>query len=349
MFRIRRWRNLAGVVLGLLASLLMAGSALAHGAVPADPPTALNLLFGWDFEPAVILPLAGVAIGWWRMLAAIDRDHPDHRVPSRQRWVFLGGLTVIAFALQSGIGRYDTTLFSIHMVQHLMLTLVAPPLLALGAPITQLLRASSTKTRRRWILPFLHSRVISVLSHPVLAWILFAGVMWGTHFSPIFNASLEDPITHDLEHLAYLTAGLLFWWPVVGIDPSPHRMGYPARIGFVFLQMPQNSFLAMTVLFAASPLYPHYATLGSPYGIDALNDQRLAGAIMWILGDVIFMLETMAILAGWMRSDTRRNPRAEREAELELAAIREREVALRLRRASETGDQPLSAASTRDR
>ena len=349
MHRLRRSRYVFGVTLGLLASLLLAGSALAHGPVPTDPPTVLTLLFGWDFEPAVILPLVGVVIWWWRILAAIDRDHPDHRVPSRQRWAFLAGLAVIAFALQSGIGRYDTTLFSIHMVQHLMLTLVAPPLLALGAPITQLLRASSSSTRRRWILPFLHSRAISVLSHPVLAWILFAGVMWGTHFSPIFNASLEDPLTHDLEHLAYLTAGLLFWWPVVGIDPSPHRMGYPARIGFVFLQMPQNSFLAMTVLFAASPLYPHYATLGSPYGIDALDDQRLAGAIMWIAGDVIFMIETMAILAGWMRSESRRNPRVEREAELELAAIREREVALRLRRATETGDQALSAASTRDR
>jgi cytochrome c oxidase assembly factor CtaG len=349
MDRIRRRRHLAGVPLGLLASLLVAGSALAHGAVPADPPTVVNLLLSWDIEPAVILPLNGVVVWWWRMLAAIDRDHPAHRVPSHQRWAFLAGLAVIAFALQGGIGRYDTTLFSIHMVQHLLLTLVAPPLLALGAPITQLLRASSSATRRRWILPFLHSRVITVLSHPVLAWILFAGVMWGTHFSPIFNASLEDPLTHDLEHLAYLTAGLLFWWPVVGIDPSPHHMGYPARIGFVFLQMPQNSFLAMTVLFAASPLYPHYATLGSPYGIDALDDQRLAGAIMWIVGDVIFMLETMAILAGWMRSENRRNPRAEREAEIELAAIREREVALKLRRAAETGDQPLSAASTRDR
>ena len=200
-----------------------------------DPPTVLNLLFGWDFEPAVILPLVGVVIWWWRMLAAIDRDHPDHRVPSRQRWAFLAGLAVIAFALQSGIGRYDTTLFSIHMVQHLMLTLVAPPLLALGAPITQLLRASSSSTRRRWILPFLHSRVISVLSHPVLAWILFAGVMWGTHFSPIFNASLEDPLTHDLEHLAVpdrraplLVAGRRDR-PVAAPDglPGPHRVRLP--------------------------------------------------------------------------------------------------------------------------
>jgi hypothetical protein len=144
MHRIRRRRHLAGAALGLLASLLVAGSALAHGSVPAAPPTVVNLLLAWDFEPAVILPLIGVVIWWWRMLAAIDRDHPAHHVPGHQRWAFLAGLAVIAFALQGGIGRYDTTLFSIHMVQHLLLTLVAPPLLALGAPITQLLRPGSS-------------------------------------------------------------------------------------------------------------------------------------------------------------------------------------------------------------
>lgn len=342
-------RPLAALSLAIPAMLLGAAPALAHGPVPADPPSAATLLLGWGFEPAVLLPLLAVAI-WWRwLLAGINRAHPDHPVPQRQRWAFLAGIGVIAIALQSGLARYDTTLFSLHMVQHLLLTMVAPLLLALGAPITQVLRASSSGTRQRWILPALHSRIVSVLGHPILAWILFAGVMWGTHFSPIFNASLEDPFLHDLEHLAYLTVGLLFWWPVVGLDPSPHRMSHPARIGYAFLQMPQNSFLAMTILFADASLYPHYATLGSPYGIDALSDQRLAAGIMWVFGDLMFLMSTLLLLGGWMRSEARASTGNDRQVDTEMASIREREAALRLRRAAQAGDQAGPADSTRDR
>lgn len=344
-------RPLVALPIAVWAALAGTGPALAHGPVPPDPPSLAGLVLGWRFEPAVLLPLLAVAIWWWRTLDGIDRGHPEHPVPKRRRWAFLAGLAAIAVALQSGVARYDTTLFSLHMVQHLLLTMVAPLLLALGAPITQLLRASSPRTRQRMILPVLHSRVVMVLSHPILAWILFAAVMWGTHFSPIFNASLEDPLTHDLEHLVYLTVGLLFWWPVVGLDPSPHRMGFPARIGYAFLQMPQNSFLAMTILFAGASLYPHYATLGAPYGIDALSDQRLAAAIMWIVGDLIFLASTLLLLGGWMRSESRASAAvsAERQVEAEMASIREREAALRLRRPSRPGDQAGPAESTSDR
>ena len=349
MQELRSGRRLAAVPLGLAAAVLAAGPAAAHGPVPAAAPDAATLLLGWDFEPAVVLPVVAVAIWWWRMLDGIDRGHAGHPVPRRQRWAFLAGLGAVAVALQSGIARYDTTLFSIHMVQHLLLTLIAPMLLALGAPITQLLRASSPGMRQRWILPILNSRIVSVVSHPILAWILFAGVMWGTHFSPLFNASLEDPLTHDLEHVAYLTVGLLFWWPIVALDPSPRRMGYPARIGFAFLQMPQNSFLAMTILFASGPLYPHYATLGSPYGINVLDDQRLAAGIMWIVGDLVFLAATLLILGGWMRHESRSAAASERQVDTEMASIREREVALRLRRATGHADQSGAADSTRDR
>jgi putative membrane protein len=322
-----------GLALGtaLLAGPI-AGTVLAHGPVPAEPPGPAAFLLGWSFEPALVLPLIAVAIAWWRLVGAVDRAHPDHPVPAIRRWSFLAGLLAIAVALQSGIERYDTTLFSVHMVQHLILTLVAPPLLALSAPITQLLRAASPSTRNRWILPVLRSRPIGVIGHPVVAWLALASVMWATHFSPVFNVSLEEPLVHDLEHGLYLAAGLLFWWPVLGLDPAPHRMSHPARILYLFLQMPQNSFLAMAILFADAPLYPHYATLGSPYGIDPLADQRLAAGIMWFVGDVIFLIAMLAVLAGWMRSEQRGAAAAERQADVERGAIREREAAHRARR-----------------
>ncbi len=320
--------------LAVLAAAMSAGPAVAHGPVPPDPPTALNLVFGWSYEPALILPVLAVGIAWWRMLNAINRAHPRHPVPGMRRWSFLAGLAVILIALQSGIERYDTTLFSIHMVQHILLALVAPPLLALGAPITQLLRASSPATRNRWILPVLRSRPVWFLSHPVVAWVLFASVMWGTHFSPLFDLSLENRLVHDFEHALYLGSGLLFWWPIVGLDPAPHRMGHPGRILDLFMQMPQTSFLSMAILFAGQPLYPHYATLNSPYGIDALADQQLAAGIMWFVGDVIFMVALLVVLAGWIRSEERGTAAAEHRADVEREAIREREAILRRRRAA---------------
>lgn len=341
----RAWA--AAMALG--GAVLAAGPVAAHGSVPPEPPGPGTLLLGWSFEPLLVLPLVAAAIGWWRLLGAVDRAHPDHPVAPLRRWSFLGGLLAIAVALQSGIERYDTTLFSVHMVQHILLTLVAPPLLALGAPVTQVLRAASPETRGRWLLPFLHSRVVGVLSHPVVAWLAFVSVYWATHFSPFFDRSLEDPLVHDLEHILFLGSAVLFWWPVVALDPSPHRMGYPGRILYLFLQMPQNSFLAMAILFAEAPLYPHYVTLGSPYGIEALADQRLAAGLMWFVGDVIFLGALLAVLAGWMRSEQRDAAGAERRADTERDAIREREAALRLRRATDEQGQPGTGEASSSR
>ncbi len=342
-------RRLTGILAALFLGLLAALPAAAHGAVPEDPPDAASLLLGWEVEPAVALPLIAVAILWWRLLASVDRAHPEHPVPARQRWAFLGGLAAIALALLSGLARYDTTLFSVHMVQHILLALVAPPLVALGAPITQVMRASSAETRQRVLLPILHSRIVTVLTHPIVAWLVFTAVMWGSHFSPLFDRALEDRLVHDLEHGLFLTAGLLFWGPLVGLDPAPHRMGYPARIGYVFLQMPQNSFLAVAILFAGSPLYPHYVSLLSPYGIDALSDQRLAAGIMWFVGDVIFLIATFAVLGAWMRAEERSTPAADRRVDAERAALRDREAALLQQHSTRAADQAGSGVSTSDR
>src|SRR4029078_1655709 len=122
---------------------------------------------------------------------------------------FLAGILALAFALLSGIGRYDTALFSIHMVQHVLLMLVAAPLLALAAPITLVLRLSSSATRHRWVLPVLHSRVVRFLGHPVTAWVMFAAMMWAVHFSPLFNASLEGPVLPGIEDVVLLTGATL--------------------------------------------------------------------------------------------------------------------------------------------
>jgi putative copper resistance protein D len=247
-------------------------------------------------------------------------------------------MSALAFALVSGIARYDTSLFSVHMVQHVLLMLVAAPLLALSAPITLVLRLSSSETRHRWLLPVLHSRVVRVMAHPVTAWLMFATMMWAVHFSPLFNASLEDPLIHDLEHLLFLSGALLFWWPAVALDPAPWRMSHPARIGYLFTQMTQNTFLAFVILNATLPLYAHYATLVRPWGIAVLDDQRLAAGIMWIAGDVVFLTAIMAVVVGWMRAEARDEVRADRRADVEMVEIRIRERRLAERLADERAD-----------
>ena len=310
---------------GAGASLALPASALAHGPVPAAPPTAASLLLGWSFDPLVWLGLITAVVGWTVAVRRVNAAHPMSPVPRARTVAFLAGLAAIAFALQSGVARYDTALFSVHMVQHVLLVLVAAPLIALAAPITLLLRVSRPDIRRRWILPVLHSRPLRAITHPVVAWLLFAAVMWGTHFSPLFDLSLENSAVHDLEHVLFLVTALLFWWPAVGLDPSPWRLPHAGRGLYVFLQMPQNTFLAVVILFAAAPLYPHYATLDRAWGPTALEDQQIAGGIMWLLGDLLFIAAIGAILAGWMRHEERTAAATDRRTSAELAAVRARE------------------------
>ena len=163
-------------------------------------------------------------------------------------------------------------------------------------------------------------------------------MMWGTHFSALFNASLEDPLIHDLEHALFLTGALLFWWPAVALDPAPHRMTHPVRIVYLFLQMTQNTFLAVAILNATAVLYAHYATLVLPVGMSALEDQRLAAGIMWIAGDAVFLIAILAVVAGWMKAEARETAREDRRADAEMAQIRIRERHLAERLADERGE-----------
>jgi len=335
MARMRRLARLAAPVAGLAGLAALAGPVAAHGSVPIEAPTPTSILFGWTFEPLPTLGLLVIATWWWWAVRRVNSLHPANPVRRRRSVAFYGGIVALAFAVLSGIARYDTTLFSIHMVQHVLLMLVAAPLLALAAPITLVLRLSSAETRHRWLLPILHSRVVRFMAFPVTAWVMFAGMMWGVHFSPLFNASLEDPLVHDIEHALFLTGALFYWWPAVALDPAPWRMSHPARIGYLFTQMTQNTFLAVVILNATDVLYPHYATLVRPWGMAAIDDQRLAAGIMWIAGDAIFLTAILLVVAGWMRAEARDEARSDRQADAELAQIRVRERRLAERLADE--------------
>ena len=203
------------------------------------------------------------------------------------------------------------------MLQHMLLELVAAPLLLLGAPATLALRAASPSVRRQ-LLAVLHSRAAAVISFPLLAWVLFAAVNWGWHFSTLYDQALENPWLHDVQHLTFLAAALLFWWPIVGADPSRWRLPYPVRLFYLFLAMPQNSFLGVA-LMSAPVLYPHYATNVRDWGPSPLADQGMGGMLMWVGGDVVFLLAMGLVVAAWVRQEDRRTARLDARLDAEGA------------------------------
>jgi cytochrome c oxidase assembly factor CtaG len=310
----------------------LAPAVRAHGGDVPGEPTLAAFLLGWSFDATVWLPVVAAGLLWRAGVGRVNRAHPANPVPRRWTVAWLAGLFAILVALDSGVERYDTTLFAVHMVQHLLLTMVAVPLLLYAGPITLLLRASDPATRRRWILPLLHARLVRLISHPVVAWILFAGVMWASHFSPLFDAALEDELLHRFEHALFLGSAALFWWPVVGPDPSPWRMGYPAKVLYVGLQMPQNTFLALAIYSATEPLYAHYVTVPRDWGPTPLLDQQFAGGIMWLGGDLMFLAFVALLVAAWFRDEERRSVGEDRRLDAERAAIRERAEQLAIRR-----------------
>jgi putative membrane protein len=304
------------VVVALFAA---PAAVLAHGA-HAPSPQLPGVFLEWRFEPVAIGSLALAAGGYLWAAQRVGREHPGNRHPRGRTALFMSGLAVIGIALLSPIEVYEGLLFSVHMGQHLLLELVAAPLLLAGAPITLALRVSSAPVRRG-LLRVLHSRAVRVLSFPVIAWVLFAAVNWGWHFSTLYNDAMEIPTLHYLQHATFLGAALLFWWPVLGADPSPWRLPHPVRLLYVFLAMPQNSFLGVALMSTTTVLYPHYLTNGRTWGPSPLEDQQLGGVIMWVAGDLCFLAGMAVVVALWMAHEERRT----RRLDARLAAERARD------------------------
>ena len=277
---------------------------VAHGPVLAEPGWPAVLL-EWPLEPLVwATVVAGV---WWYLLAS--RAVPAW--PGVRRAHFLAGMAALTLALASPLASYAGALFWVHMTQHLLLTMVVAPLLLLGAPLSLYMRASAPVKRVR-MSKLAHSRGVRLISNPVVAWCAFTLTMWMTHFSAVYQYALENSLIHGLEHLLYLVAGLLFWWPVVGLDPGARRMRPPARLLYLLLALPQQSFLGLAIYSSDTVLYEHYLTSARAWGPNPLGDQGAAGIIMWIGGDLLFLIALVFIVLTWMRHDERQARRIDR-------------------------------------
>jgi putative copper resistance protein D len=304
-----------------------------HGPLP--PELSLESLLYWAWPPVVTVAVALVALLWVRATRQVAREHPGNPYPRRRTVSFAAALLLVLLALQSGIERYDTTLFSMHMVQHLILLFPVPILLLQAGPVTLLLRVASPRWRAR-ILAVLQSRAVGVISHPLVGWTLLVAVMWGTHLSVMFETALEDEFVHNMEHALYLSTALLFWAPIFSVDPIRHRLRGGSALAYLITQMPQNSFLGVAIMFSSTPLYPHYVSLQRAWGPTPLEDQQLAGAIMWLVGDALFLVAIFVVLAALAKSEDRPESRYdEAQTAAAIAEIRRREVLLAERKRSE--------------
>lgn len=292
---------------GTVLLLALPVSVAAHGEV-APAPRFPDVLLAWGLDPLPVLGVAAALLAYGWAVRRVNAAHPRNRVRGLAITCWVAGCAALLIALASPIEAYEGTLFSVHMVQHLILEFLAAPLLLAGRPITLALRAATPIVRRR-LLSILQSRPMHLVSHPIIAWVLFAAVNWGWHFSALYDAALESAPIHYAQHASFLGAALLFWWPVLGADPSPWRLPHPARLLYLFLALPQNSFLGVALLTAGGVLYPHYLTNVREWGPTPLADQQAGALLMWTVGDLAFLAGVAVVVAGWMRLDERRAQR----------------------------------------
>lgn len=222
------------------------------------------------------------------------------------------GLVTIVLALDSPIDGYSEQLFWVHMLQHVLLLTVAPPLILLGRPWPRMWRAlplgmrtsvGRSLARGRWAAP------IRSLAHPMPAWLLFNATLLGWHIPAAYDATLTNGVIHDVEHAMFFFTGLLFWARIVDPGPLRPRLTWVARGAYVIGAMVISTALALVLVFDQHPIYTFYAHLAHrPGDLSALSDQQLAGGIMWVLGSVPFGATILVAVYRWLDPDADAHP-----------------------------------------
>jgi cytochrome c oxidase assembly factor CtaG len=276
---------------------------MPHGHLLADPSvplTAHTAFTEWQFAPVVSVGVGVLVIlyvvGIWR----VRRRHPARPWPVLRSLSFFAGMAVIVLATESSIGAYDDVLFSVHMVQHLMLIMVAPPLLVAGRPVTLLLHASRNPLHS-WTKAVIRSRIVAGLTCPPVAAALYAATIVGTHLTGFMNLTLQHQNVHDAEHVLYLVVGYLYFLPLLGSEPIRWKMSFPTRFLLLALSMPIDTFVGVVILQANHELFPAYAKTGRTWGPSLINDLHTGGAIMWVGGDAIMFLLVLCVFVVFLR------------------------------------------------
>ncbi|WP_340556038.1 cytochrome c oxidase assembly protein [Streptomyces sp. GSL17-111] len=242
---------------------------------------------------------------------------------------FTTGVLTIALMMCTALNEYGMVLFSVHMVQHMVISMLSPILLLLGAPVTLALRALPAAGRgrtgpRELLVRLLHSRYVRVISHPAFTIPLFIASLYGLYFTPLFDALMSSRPGHLGMMVHFLAVGLVFFWPIMGVDPGPHRPGYIMRMLELFAGMPFHAFFGIALMMGSEPMVGTYADPPASLGVTALGDQNAAGGIAWAFSEIPSVLVLLALVYQWYVSEQRQARRldraAERDGDAELAA-----------------------------
>ncbi|MDP8930746.1 MAG: cytochrome c oxidase assembly protein [Actinomycetota bacterium] len=277
---------------------------LAHA---GQPPAPHDLWTAWNLDPLLI---GGFLLAVW----AYRRGQTRGRRSPVDNWrtrCFTGALVALGVALLSPLEALSRALASAHMVQHMLLVLVAAPLLALGASSSTLVRGSplalrraSGRWRRRLRLTPSNTRA---LRHPGTLWLLHVGTLWFWHAAVPYGAALEHDLVHVLEHGSFLLTGVLFWRLVTGTRGAA-RVSPGFGVLLVFAMALQSVFLSLLLTFARSAWYTGYAATTRPWHLEPLADQQLAGVIMWIPAGLVHLAAALTLLVAWIRGTERPDP-----------------------------------------
>ncbi|WNI26083.1 cytochrome c oxidase assembly protein [Streptomyces sp. ITFR-16] len=234
--------------------------------------------------------------------------------------LFTVGVLTIALVMCTRLNDYGMVMFSVHMVQHMVISMLSPILLLLGAPVTLALRAlpvarRGTKGPRELLLMLLHSRYMKVVTHPAFTIPLFIASLYALYFTPLFDYLMGSTTGHLAMMVHFLAVGLFFFWPIMGIDPGPHRPGYVMRMLELFAGMPFHAFFGIALMMASQPMVEVYKNPPASLGIDALSDQNAAGGIAWAFSEIPSVLVLVALVFQWYRSEQRTAKRSDRAAD----------------------------------
>ncbi|MFC9701024.1 cytochrome c oxidase assembly protein [Streptomyces sp. NPDC056943] len=289
-----------------------------HGMTTDLPPFTLGR--GLEFSPDLfflISCLAGLGLYGWGV--ARLRRRGDAWPVSRTVFFVVGVLT-IALVMCTKLNDYGMVMFSVHMVQHMVISMLSPILLLLGAPVTLALRALPVAGRgstgpRELLLKLLHSRYMKVITHPGFTIPMFIASLYALYFTPLFDFLMESKPGHIGMMVHFLMVGVVFFWPIMGVDPGPHRPGYVMRMLELFAGMPFHAFFGIALMMASEPMVKAYQSPPASLGIDALADQNAAGGIAWAFSEIPSVLVLIALVYQWYHSEQRQAVRMDRAAD----------------------------------
>jgi putative copper resistance protein D len=270
----------------------------------------------WWLVAPLLIAVGLYLWGLWRL-----RLRGDHWPAGRSVAFLAGGIGTIAFAGLSGLGTYDDTVFSVHMVQHMLLAMVAPIFLALGAPITLALR-TAPKPIRQLLLRLIHSRFAKLVTFPLVGWSLFVASPFALYFTAWYPATLQNTSLHEMLHLHFVLVGCLFFWPMVGVDPIPGRVSHPFRFLILVSTLPFHAILGLAIYTQTTVIAAaHYNALQLDW-LNPASDQKVGGGLLWSSGEIVGLIMLGVVSAQWIKASEREAAREDRRLDRLEAAER---------------------------